>query len=80
MSLNDSLLISYERQLISKLNFDIDITNENPNEIFISLLNNSNSSRAITIYFLNKLLPTITNFNDIKVGDVIEAYEMVEVK
>ena len=23
---------------------------------------------------------TITNFNDIKVGDVIEAYEMVEVK
>ena len=65
MSLNDSLLISYERQLISKLNFDIDITNENPNEIFISLLNNSNSSRTITIYFLNKLLPTITNFNDI---------------
>ena len=65
MSLNDSLLISYERQLISKLNFDIDITNENPNEIFISLLNNSNSSRAITIYFLNKLLPIITNFNDI---------------
>ena len=65
MSLNDWLLISYESQLISKLNFDIDITNENPNEIFISLLNNSNSSRAITIYFLNKLLPTITNFNDI---------------
>ena len=23
---------------------------------------------------------TITNFNDIKVGDIIEAYEMVEVK
>ena len=65
MSLNDSLLISYERQLISKLNLDIDISNENYNEIFISLLNNSNSSRAITIYFLNKLLPSITNFNDI---------------
>ena len=52
MSLNDSLLISYERQLISKLNFDIDITNENPNEIFISLLNNSNSSRAIKYFQL----------------------------
>ena len=65
MSLSDSLIISYERQLISKLNLDIDISNENYNEIFISLLNNSKSSRTITIYFLNKLLPKITNFNDI---------------
>ena len=65
MSLNDSLIISYERQLISKLNIDIDWQNSNENEIFLLLLNNINISKNIIIYFLNKLLPKITNFNDI---------------
>ena len=65
MSLNDSLKVSYERQLISKLNIDIDYSSQNNNEIFISLLNNSGSSRTISIYFLNNLIPNITNFNDI---------------
>ena len=65
MSLNDSLIMSYERQIISKLNIDIDLFNENYNEIFISLLNSNNGARTIIVYFLNKLLPNITNFNDI---------------
>ena len=65
MSLNDTLILSYERQLISKLNLDIDMTNQKYEDIFISLLNNTNSSKAIIIYFLNKFLPEITNFNDI---------------
>ena len=65
MSLNDSLIISYERQLISKLNMDIDWQNTNKSEIFLSLLNNLGVSKNIVIYFLNKLLPKIINFNDI---------------
>ena len=65
MSLNDTLIISYERQLISKLNIDIDWSNSNENEIFLSLINNINLSKNIIIYYLNKLLPKITNFNDI---------------
>ena len=65
MSLNDTLILSYERQLISKLNLDIDMTNQKYEDIFISLLNNTNSSKAIIIYFLNKFLPDVTNFNEI---------------
>ena len=65
MSLNLPLIISYERQLLSQLNIDIDFENSNENDIFRSLLNNIKSSNPITIYFLNKLLPNITNFNDI---------------
>ena len=65
MSLNFPLIIAYERHLLSKLNIDIDFSNSNENDIFLSLLNNIKSSNPITIYFLNKLLPSITNFNDI---------------
>ena len=67
MSSNGNFLkLSYERQLISKLNIDIDqINNENNNEIFMLLLKNENYQRNVVIYFLNKLLPNITNFNDI---------------
>ena len=65
MSLNLPLIISYERQLLSQLNIDIDFENSNENDIFLSLLNSNKSSNPITIYFLNKLLPNITNFNDI---------------
>ena len=65
MSLNFPLIIAYERHLLSKLNIDIDFSNSNENDIFPSLLNNIKSSNPITIYFLNKLLPSITNFNDI---------------
>ena len=65
MSLNLPLIISYERQLLSKLNIDIDFVNSNENDIFLSLLNNIKSSNPISIYFLNKLLPNVTNFNDI---------------
>ena len=65
MSLNFPLIIAYERHLLSKLNIDIDFPNSNENDIFLSLLNNIKSSNPITIYFLNKLLPSITNFNDI---------------
>ena len=67
MSLNEDFLqLSYERQLISKLNLNVDQFNiENNNEIFLLLLKNTNTSRSIIIYFLNKLLPNITNFNDI---------------
>ena len=65
MSLNFPLIIAYERHLLSKLNIDIDFSNSNENDIFLSLLNNIKSSNPISIYFLNKLLPSITNFNDI---------------
>ena len=65
MSLNFPLIIAYERHLLSKLNIDIDFSNSKENDIFLSLLNNIKSSNPITIYFLNKLLPSITNFNDI---------------
>ena len=65
MSLNLPLIISYERQLLSKLNIDIDFVNSNENDIFLTLLNNIKSSNPISIYFLNKLLPNVTNFNDI---------------
>ena len=65
MSLNFPLIIAYERHLLSKLNIDIDFSNSNEKDIFLSLLNNIKSSNPITIYFLNKLLPSITNFNDI---------------
>jgi hypothetical protein len=63
--LNKNLIISYERQLISKMNLDIDLTFQNNTEIFLSLLNNYSIANINHLYFLNKLLLNISNFNDI---------------
>ena len=63
--LNKNLIISYERQLMSKMNLDIDLTFQNNTEIFLSLLNNYSIANINHLYFLNKLLPNISNFNDI---------------
>ena len=63
--INKNLIISYERQLISKMNLDIDLTFQNNSENFLSLLNNYSSSNINHLYFLNKLLSNIKNFNDI---------------
>ena len=60
-----SLILSYERQLISKLNIETEFSNPNKNDIFLLLLNNPNISVPIKIYFLNKFLPYIQIFNDI---------------
>ena len=64
-SLNKNLVISLERQLCFKINLDIDLVNQNTNEIFLSLLNNYTQATVPHIYFMNKLLPSISNFNDI---------------
>ena len=61
MSANKNILLSYERQLLSNLNVDI---NQTVNEQFLFLLN-SNHSSIESLYMMNKLLPTITNYNDI---------------
>ena len=63
--INKNLIISYERQFISKMNSDIDLTFQNNSENFLSLLNNYSSSNINHLYFLNKLLSNIKNFNDI---------------
>ena len=63
--LNKNLIISYERQLCSKMNIDIDFTIQNNNDIFLSILNNFSISNINPLYFLNKLLSNISNFNDI---------------
>ena len=64
-SLNKNLIFSYETQLCSKLNLDIDLINQNNTEIFNSLLNNFSSTNIELLYFMNKFLPKISNFNDI---------------
>ena len=63
--LNKNLIISYERQLFSKMNLDIDLVGQNNTKIFESLLNNYSQTNVNLLYFMNKLLPNISNFNDI---------------
>ena len=63
--LNKNLIISYERQLCSKMNLDIDFTIQNNDDIFLSILNNFSIPNINPLYFLNKLLSNISNFNDI---------------
>ena len=63
--LNKNLIISYERQLFSKMNLDIDLVGQNNTKIFEILLNNYSQTNANPLYFMNKLLPNISNFNDI---------------
>ena len=63
--LNKNLIISYERQLFSKMNLDIDLADQNNTKIFESLLNNYSQTNVNLLYFMNKLLPNISNFNDI---------------
>ena len=63
--LNKNQIISLERQLCSKINLDIDFTTQNTNDIFISLLNNFTQAKIQSLYFMNKLLKNITNFNDV---------------
>ena len=62
---NKNLIISYERQLCSKLNVDIDLITQNNNEIFNTLITNFNINNIKTLYFCNKLLQNISNFNDV---------------
>ena len=62
---NKNLIISYERQLCSKLNVDIDLISQNNNEIFNTLITNFNINNIKTLYFCNKLLQNISNFNDV---------------
>lgn len=62
---NKNLIISYERQLSSKLNLDIDLISQNHNEIFNSLISNFNLNNIRSLYFCNKLLQNISNFNDV---------------
>ena len=63
--LNKNLIISYERQLYSKMNLDIDLEQQNNAKIFESLLNNYSQNNINLLYFMNKLLPNISTFNDI---------------
>ena len=63
--INKNIIFSYERQLCSKMNIDEDIMNQDCSNIFISLLNEFSSTNINLLYFLNKLLPNISNFNDI---------------
>lgn len=62
---NKNLILSYERQLCSKLNLDIDLINQNNNEIFNNLITNFNINNIKPLYFCNKLLQNISNFNDV---------------
>ena len=62
---NKNLIISYERQLCSKLNVDIDLITQNNNEIFNTLITNFNINNIKILYFCNKLLQNISNFNDV---------------
>ena len=64
--INKKLIFSYERQLCSKINLDEDMmTNQDCSSTFISLLNEFSSNNINLLYFLNKLLTNISNFNDI---------------
>ena len=63
--INKNLIISLERQLCSKINLDIDIINQNNTDIFNSLLKNFSQANIDHLYFMNKLLPSVSNFNDI---------------
>ena len=63
--LNKSLFISFERELISNLDLDTEFSSQNNPDIFISILNKFSLSNINLLYFLNKLLPIIPNFNGI---------------
>ena len=63
--LNKSLIISFERELISNLDLVTEFSSLNNPDIFISILNKFSLSNINLLYFLNKLLPIIPNFNGI---------------